>query len=551
MSRLKVRHGDLAVGRAAFHRSAWREAYSHLTTADRTLPLGPEDLERLATAACLLGRETEGAGYWARAHAGHLASGEVEPAVRCALRLALGLLDRGEAAQCAGWIARARRLLEEHRRDCAERGYLMLADGVRLIGEGECAASAAASARAAAIAERFADADLSALARHGQGRALIRLGRTAEGVALLDEAMVAVTTGEVSPLVAGDVYCGVISGCQEVFDWRRAQEWTAALTRWCAAQAELVAYRGQCLLRRAELLLLHGEWSEAAREARLACERLAEPAGQAGLGSAFYQLGEIHRFRGDFAASDEAYRQASLQGRRPYPGLALLRLAQEQVSAASAAIRTAAAEAREPRARPRLLAAVVEIALAAGDVSSARAAAEELARAAAVLEAPYLRALARQSAGAVLLAQGDARAALNALREAESVWRDLKVPYERARARALAGLACRELGDPCGAAMELEAAAEVLKGLGAVPDLARVQRLRESAPGDGPTALTPRELEVLRLVAAGMTNRAVATRLRISEKTVARHVSNIFLKLGISSRAAATAYAYRHALVST
>ena len=546
-----VDHPDLDSGRDAFRRGAWGEAHSRLTAADRDIPLGPADLERLAVAAHLVGREGESATCWARAHRGLLSAGEVERAARCAFWLAVGLMDRGELAQCAGWVARARRLLEEGGRDCVEQGYLLLPDGMRLIGEGDCEDSAAVFARAAGIATRFADPDLTALARHGQGRALIRLGRAAEGVELLDEAMVAVTAGEVSPLVAGDVYCGVISGCQEIYDWRRAQEWTAALTRWCAAQPDLVPYRGQCLLRRAELLQLHGEWLEAMAEGQRARERLSEPPDQPGLGAALYLLAELHRLRGEIAESEEAYRQASLHGRRPQPGLALLRLAQGESSAALGAIRAAAGETRESRARARILAALVEIALAAGDVALARDAAGELSAAADALGAPYLRAVAGRSAGAVLLAEGDAGGALAKLREAEELWRELKAPYEQACTRALAALACRLLGDASGADMDFEGAAAALRALGAAPDLERLERLRGEPTVGAAPGLTPRELEVLRLVAGGLTNRAIAGRLRISEKTVARHLSNIYLKLGLSSRSAATAYAYRHHLVTT
>ncbi len=536
-------------GREAFGRRAWEEAFTHLSAADQECVLEAEDLERLATAAYLLGRDAECRDLWARAHHRHLGRGDRERAARCAFWLAVGLFEKGEPAQGSGWIARSRRLLGDGGIDCVEQGYLLLPAALRSIDEGDNAAANDTFGRAAEIGERFGDSDLVALARHGQGRALIRLGRPAEGVALLDEAMVAVTAGEVSPIVAGDVYCGVISGCQEIFDWRRAQEWTTALDRWCDAQPDLVAYRGQCLVRRAEILQLRGAWPDALGEARRACERLSRPSGQPGIGAAFYQQGELHRLRGDFAAAEEAYRRVSESGRRPEPGLARLRLAQGQTATAATAIRRALDESPDRRTRSRLLPAAVEIELAAGDARAARAAAEELSTIAGERGAPFLSAASDQSTGAVLLAAGDARAALAALDRAAATWRELEVPYEAARVRVLVGLACRELGDERAAAMELDAARSVFQRLGAAPDVAEVERLTRAAPSGVAGGLTVREVQVLREVAAGRSNRAIAGELRISEKTVARHLSNIFVKLGLSNRAAATAYAYRHHLV--
>jgi len=551
MSPVSPAHPSPALHQArdAFGRRAWADAFACFSLADRETPLAPDDLERLAVAAYLLGRDGDSAALWARTHHEFLAAGAAERAVRCAFWLAVGLLEKGGVAQASGWLARARRLLDDAGRDCVELGYLLLPDALGAIEAGDAGRATELFAGAAARGERFGDRDLVALARHGQGRALIRLGRAAEGMRLLDEAMVAVTTGEVSPMVAGDVYCSVISGCQEVFDWRRAGEWTAALARWCEAQPSLVTYRGQCLLRRSEVLQLRGDWLAALDEARRACERLADPAGQPGLAAAWYQVGEVHRVRGETAEAAEAYRRASLLGRRPEPGLALLRLLEGDAAAALAAITPVLEETGVPRSRARLLPACVEIAVAAGDFPAARAAADELATIAAGLDAPYLRAVASRARGAILLGEGDPRAAVAALRESVGTWREIDAPYEEARARALLALACRASGDRAGAELDLEAARASLERLGARAELVRLETLTRPRPSRTSPGLTARELEVVRLVAAGRTNRHIGAQLGISEKTVARHLSNIFLKLGISSRAAATAWAYEHALV--
>ena len=309
----------------------------------------------------------------------------------------------------------------------------------------------------------------------------------------------------------------------------------------------MVPFRTQCLIRRSELLQFHGAWEDAIVEAQRAADCSARTPAAPDKGAACYQQGELHRLRGDFPRADEWYRQASQAGRKPYPGFALLRLAQGQLDAAEAAARRMLLEINDRRSRARVLGACVEIMLARHDVEAARGAADELSRIAAELEAPLLQAAAAHGAGAVSLAAGDAAGALELLRQAWTSWQELEAPYEVARVRVCIGLAYRQMGDDDGAQMEFEAAQETFDQLGAAPDSARIAALLRPAPASGP--LTGREVEVLRLAATGRTNRLIAAKLAISEKTVARHMSNIFTKLNLTSRAAATAYAYEHKLL--
>jgi DNA-binding CsgD family transcriptional regulator len=410
---------------------------------------------------------------------------------------------------------------------------------------GDYEAAAAIAAEAAEIGERFRDADLFALAVQAQGIFLIKHGRVEEGLGLLDEAMVAVTAGELSPIVNGFVYCGVIMGCQAAYEPRRAQEWTAALTTWCEQQPDMVSFTGTCRLHRAEIMQLRGAWLEALQEARRAGERCALAMNESTAAEALYREGEVHRLRGDFSAAEEAYGNARRRGCEPQPGLALLRLAQGKREAAAAAIRRIVGETAEPAKRAGILPAYVEIMLAVGDVEAARAACGELDEIAERWAGGMLGAMAAYAHGAVELADGDARTALVALRRAAQAWRTLEAPYEAARARVLVGLACAALGDHDAASSELDAARETLVQLGAAPDLARLDSLVRPATH----GLTARELQVLRLVAAGKSNREISAALVISEHTVARHLQNIFAKLNVSSRTAASAFAFAHGLI--
>jgi DNA-binding CsgD family transcriptional regulator len=532
-------------GRDAYARKAWADAYAHLAAADRSQPLEPADLELLAASAYLTGRDVECVELWARSYSALLERGEPTRAARNAFWLSIHLMLRGQPGRSGGWLARAQRLVDARSDDCPERGYLLVPVTLSHL-ENEPSAALELARTATACGERFADADLCAFGLTLQGQALVALGRAGEGLARLDEAMVSVTSGEVSEMVAGILFCAVIETCRLTFDLRRVREWTSALTSWCSAQPDLVPYRGQCLVHRAEILTLHGAWDEALDETRRSCAAFGEASEQPALGAAYYQLGELHRLRGSSAEAESAYQQASRLSRQPQPGHALLRLAQGRTTAAAAAIRRAVDETRERGQRAELLIAQVEILLAVKDIPAARVAADELTAIAVALDAPLLLAASRYGDGAVRLAEGSTTAALVLLRSAWNAWQALEVPYETARVRVLIGLACRALGDEDSARMEFDAALWIFTELGAVPDVARVESLLLGPAG----GLTAREIEVVRLVATGRTNRDIAAELYLSEKTVARHLSNIFAKLDMSSRSAVTAYAYEHGLLA-
>jgi ATP/maltotriose-dependent transcriptional regulator MalT len=538
---------DLQRGRESYEALAWADAYERLSRADRAAPLSAEDLVRLATSAHMLGRVEEWIPLLERAHAGYAEECDMPAAVRCAFWIGMNLALRGELGPASGWLGRAQRMLERHEGECVEQGYMLLPVAFQHEVSGDFEGAAATAAAAAEIGERFGDRDLFALAVHAQGTVVAKSGRVAEGLRLLDEAMVAVTAGEVSPVVSGIVYCGVILACEDVYEVRRAQEWTAALMRWCEQQPDLVSFRGRCLVHRAQLMRLHGDWPAALDEARLAGERFAGAMNPGAIARSWYLQGDVLRLMGRFDEAEESYREASRLGLEPQPGLALLRLARGQTEKACAALRRAVAEATDAAARAALLPAYVELTLAAGDVESALEACGQLDELAAGFGTELLQAVAAQARGALELARGDGEAASARLRESCRHWQELDAPYELAVARVLLGKARRLVDDEEGCELELEAARRVFVRLGASPALAWMDSL--IADGGDVYGLTVRELEVLRLVAKGKSNREIAADLVISEHTVARHVQNIFTKLGVTSRTAAGAFAFQHDLV--
>jgi DNA-binding NarL/FixJ family response regulator len=532
--------------RAAFEEQAWDEAFRAYLAAAGDGRLDVDGYEGLAVAAYLVGEDGECERAWEGAHRGAVDAGDRAGAARCACWLGLVLLLRGQMAKANGWLARADRLIE-HAGECPASGYRLIPSLLAALGAGDPAAAGELAVHANEIADRFDDPDLRAFAVLGHGQALIAMGEQVEGTARLDEVMVSVVAGEVGPVVTGVVYCAVILECMASFDLARASEWTAALSSWCDAQPALVPYRGQCLVHRSQLQQVAGDWGTATATVADACRHLTDPPHPA-LGLAHYQEAELHRLVGRFDEADAAYRLASRHGHHPMPGVALLELARGDAHRAAVTIRRALEEAGDARERPALLAAAVDIHRAVGDTPGARAAADELTVAAASSSSPLLAAMAAQAAGTVFLAEGDPVAAMPWLRRAAAGFGAMHMPYEAARTAVVAGLARTALGDHTTAGIELDNARATFAELGAGPDLERVDALTGSRQAGA--GLSEREREVLGHVVAGRTNRQIAEALVISPHTVRRHVENIFVKLGVNSRAAATAYAYEHGLVA-
>ena len=528
----------------------WSEIYVQLSEADKETALEPKDLGTLALAAYLTGRDAESLQILERAHQGYLHQKKTESAARCAFWLGFILMNAGEWARSGGWMARGERLLDDEQvPDCAEKGLFLLPAALEANAAGHAVKAQKLFEQIATIGEQFDDVDLIALGRLGCGRAMIQQGDVAKGIKLLDETMITVETEGVFPVIKGIVYCSVIEICRKVWDLRRAQEWTSVLTRWCEAQPDIVPFRGQCLVRRAEIIQFHGEWSKALEETKGACALLTRPPGERAAGEAYYRKGELHRLLGDFEEADDSYHDAAKWGKKPQPGLALLRLAQGHGDAAETSIKNTLQETKDTKSRAEVLPAAVSIMIAMKHTYEALEAAKELCGIANEFDAPYLYAISSYCLGAVYLADGNVQPALEHLQKALKLWNTLDLPYESARTRELKGLAYRELNDKDNSDVELAAGKWVFEQLKAMPDLQRINRLLNKKQDQETYGLTLRELQVLRLVVSGKTNKSVASELFISERTVDRHVSNIFNKLGLSSRVEATAFVLKNKIL--
>ena len=536
---------DLARARQAYERREWVTAYGALSDVDDEA-LDADDFARLAMAAFLVGRKNDCIQALQRAFRGHLDRDEVLPAVRCGFWLAMTLITTGEPTVGSGWVGRCQRLLEGVDEDVVERGYLVQLEMFRHIFSGEFEQALELSIELTDYGRRFADPDLEANGLNAQGRMLLYSGRVPEGLALLDEAMVGISTGEVSPIFAGEIYCSLIEACQEVSDYGRAAEWTSALTSWIEAQPGLVPFTGQCAVHRGQIMRVRGAFAEAVEEFTLATERYAAADTPAPAGLAMAECGEVLRILGDLPAAEAAYERAVGFGYEAQPGRSLLWLDRGRTASALGAVNRLLAEPLDPVHRSQLLPGATEVLLGAGEVDRAGAVADELAAIAEIFGCAALHAMAAYARGRVLLAGGQAEQAVPELRRAMAGWRSLDAPYEAARARLQLGLALRVLADEESGTAEIAAARATFGSLGAAPADREAARLLGTSH---PSGLTDREVEVLRLVARGSSNPEIATTLVLSEKTVARHLSNIFTKLDVGSRTAAAAFAFDNGLV--
>ena len=575
---------QLVDGRRAYEERAWATAYQRLSALD-PVALGDEDCLALSTAAYLAGDREASARALQESYRRHTEAGALLDAARDTFWLGLLYNSAGNAAVGNGWAARGARLLQDAAPDAVEHGYLSMHEMYGHIFAGDFAGALEIAARVAETGRRCHDANLVSVGLSSQGRLLIYAGRVREGLALLDEAMVGLADADVSPILAGHSYCSMVEACQEIADYRRMADWTTALTQWCRMQPEMVPFTGQCAVHRAQIMRSQGALPEALEELALALTRYAAEGATPAAGLALYERGDVLRIQGDLPGAAAAFQEAAALGRDPQPGQSLLTLAKGNGAAAAASMRRLLEETQEAVQRTAQLPAAVEVFLAVGDVDAARAAADELARLAKVFGCQALEAAGEYAVASVLLVagggvdaaggeagdggsaggagdagdlragrapdagdgggRGGAAGALPHLRHAWKLWIDLGARYEAAWARVRIGLACRALGDEDSALSELGVAARAFADIGAEPARAEVERLLGR---DLPDGLTAREIEVLRLVASGRSNPEIAAAMFLSQKTVQRHMSNIFGKTGVTSRTAAAAYAFEHRL---
>jgi DNA-binding CsgD family transcriptional regulator len=535
---------ELLRARETYERGDWVAAFQTWSGVEPGA-LDAADQTRLAYTAYLLGRREDCLAALQRAFRAHLDAGDSAAAAHSAIWLAMVHSRAGELSVGGGWAARAQGLLAEAG-DVVERGYLAYLQMHRHIGQHEWPQALTFAQETTAIGRRFGDADLTALGLSAQGRLTLMSGSVPQGLALFDEAMTAVASGEVSQVWAGDIYCLMIEGCQEVSDFGRAAEWTDALSRWCDLQPGLVPWTGQCAVHRGQIMALRGAWREALEELGVALQRYVGAEETHASGFALAERGDLLRVQGEYAAADAAYTEAATYGFEPQPGLALLWLAQGRLDVAHAAVVRLLAETAGPVGRARLLPAAVQVLLAVGEVERACECAAELAAIAQDFGCAAVTAESRDADGLVRLASGDPAGALPHLRAARSAWSQLGCPFRAARSQGQLGRCLADLGDAESATRELRAALATLTGLGAAPDAEVVRRLL--APSQLPGGLTDREAQVLRLLASGRSNAQIASELVLSHKTVARHLSNIYTKLDVTTRTAAAAYAFEHDL---
>ena len=537
---------DLHQAREVYERREWVAAYQALSVLDET-ELKADDFLALATTAYLLGRRNDCVHALQRAYQSALESDDLPTGVRAAYLMTTTLWEAGELAVGNGWHARAERLVDQLDADVAERGYLHDLDMMSHILDGAFGDAFPLAPRITDHGRRHHEPDLLALGLHAEGRLMLYSGAVADGLKRIDEAMACVMDGELTPVTAGRVYCSTIEACQEVSDFDRAGAWTHALTTWCENQPGLVAFTGQCATHRGQLLRLHGAYAEAVEEFERAIDRYLAVGGNPALGLAHYERAETHRLRGKYDDADADYSRAAEHGHSGQPGRALLWLASGRPDAAAAAVRRLLAELDDPAHRSQVLAAAVEVLLATGDSDDAAGLCQELQMFGESFGCTGLQASGHYALATAELAQGAPDPALRAARKAVGVWSHISAPYEVARSRRAVGQALRLLGDEESAVADLTAARRAFADLGTGPAEQEVASLlgQEETPG----GLSPREVEVLRLVAAGRTNSEIAAELVLSEKTVSRHLSNIFSKLDVGSRTAAAAFAYEHRLL--